>query len=101
MTPSSTSFGSLIGRRTSTILTIPTLLHRGAAEPLGLFGGRLTLGARLLAIFQSCCTVDQRLRAGHIFTMWPYNLMSLFCPGGGSSPDDPSRAHVHLMEKVE
>ena len=69
-------------KRTSTILTIPTLLHRGAAEPLGLFGGRLTLKARLLAIFRSCCTTDQCLCAGHSLTLWPYNLMSLFALGG-------------------
>ena len=43
-------------RRTSTILTLPTLLQCGAAEPLGLFGGRLTLEAKLLAIFRSCST---------------------------------------------
>ena len=54
MTPPPPPFHSGIWRRTSTILTTPTLLHRGAAEPLGLFGGRLTLEARLLAIFRSC-----------------------------------------------
>ena len=45
--------------RTPTIVTIPTLLHRGAAESLGLLGGRLTFETRVLAIFRSCRITDR------------------------------------------
>ena len=76
-------------KRTSTIMTIPTLLHRGAAEPLGPFGGKSTLEARLLAIFRSCCTTDQVSACRPCLAPWPYNLMCLFSLVEGTHPPIP------------
>ena len=72
-------------------------LYRGAAEPLGLFGGRSTLEVRLLAIFRSCCTTDQRLCAGLYLYHMAVQLDELVVPGGKSSPHHPSRVYVHLI----
>ena len=75
----------VLNGRTTTILTIPTLLHRGAAEPLGPFGGRLSFEVRLLAIFRSCSTADPCLRAGNISTMYAVPLDGLVFPGSQES----------------
>ena len=84
-------------KRTSTILTIPTLLHPGAAEPLSLFGGRETLEVGLLTIVGYLCTIDQCLFTGLYLYHIAENLDELVYPGGRSSPHHPLRGYGHLI----
>ena len=82
-------------KRTSAILTIPTLLHHSAAKPLRLLGYRLTFEAKLLVIFRSCCTIDLMSACRPYLSLCAVQLDVSVYPDGRNTPSDPSQVDNH------